>query len=98
MTGPEMKDIRFAIGEAIGRRLSLSDMAKLVGLKDYGLKPNGKHGNGQETYRRWEEGDGPSGPVAVLLELMARGVMGYDRYHDGEYFMREEIRRRLDDD
>jgi hypothetical protein len=62
MTGDQMKAIRHALGEAIGWRLSLADMAKLCGLKD-------PEGNGRETYRKWEEGEGPSGPVAMLLEL-----------------------------
>jgi transcriptional regulator with XRE-family HTH domain len=62
-----MKEIRHALGDAIGRRLSLADMAKLVGLKD-------PEGNGRDTYRKWEEGHGPSGPVATLLLLYAAGI------------------------
>jgi hypothetical protein len=42
-------------------------MAKLCGLKDPG-------GNGRKVYRGWEEGGGPSGPVAVLLSLYAAGI------------------------
>jgi hypothetical protein len=67
MTGAEMKDIRHGLSEAIGRRLSMADMAKLCGLDD----PDGK---GRLKYREWEEGDGHTGPVAVLLSLYKAGV------------------------
>jgi hypothetical protein len=67
VTGPEMKSIRHGLSEAIGRRLSLADMARLCGMKDPG-------GNGRKVYRGWEEGGGPSGPVAVLLSLYAAGI------------------------
>ena len=62
-----MKDIRHGLSEALGRRLSLADMAKLCGLKD-------PEGNGRKTYKKWEDGDGPSGPVAVVLSLYKAGV------------------------
>ncbi len=84
MTGAEMKDIRHGLSEAIGRRLSLADMAKLCGLKD-------PEGNGRDTYRKWEDGDGPSGPVAMLLSLYAAGIDV-----DVWVTMTQEIRLRLD--
>jgi hypothetical protein len=84
VTGADMKDIRHGLGEALGRRLSLEDMAKLVGLKS----PDGR---GRLTYREWEEGNGPSGPVAVLLSLYIDGIE-----YDDTGFMRQLIRRRLD--
>ncbi len=61
MTGSDMKDIRHALGEAIGRRLSLADMAKLCGLNNTEAD--------RQTYRLWENGDGPPGPIAALLSL-----------------------------
>jgi hypothetical protein len=77
MTGAEMKDIRHGLSEAIGRRLSLADMAKLCGLKDPG-------GNGRKIHREWEEGEGPSGPVAVFLSLLVRaGFTDCKRHGDG---------------
>jgi transcriptional regulator with XRE-family HTH domain len=83
MTGAEMKDIRHGLSEAIGRRLSLADMAKLCGVKD-------PEGNGKKTYRQWEEGEAPvPGPVAVLLSLIVAGI---DR--DFEFFL-AYIERRL---
>jgi hypothetical protein len=86
MTGPEMKSIRHGLSEAIGRRLSLADMAKLCGLKDPG-------GNGRDTYRKWEDGEGPSGPVAILLSLYAEALPSDFGSVD---HMLETIRRRLD--
>lgn len=88
MTGAEMKDIRHGLSEAVGRRLSLADMAKLVGLKD-------PDGNGRETYRKWEDGDGPSGPVAVLLSLLFEGVGSTTLSDEVEHFFKYHIRQRL---
>ncbi|MBR0693627.1 hypothetical protein [Bradyrhizobium lablabi] len=73
MTGEELKQLRHDLGEAIGRRLSVADMAKIVGLAPR---------NGADTWRKWEEGDGPSGPVAVLMSLIMAGI---DR--DFEFFL-----------
>jgi hypothetical protein len=66
MTGPELKQLRQDIGEAIGRSLSAADMAKLSGLAP---------GNA-DTIRKWEV-TGPSGPVAELLGILA---MASDRH------------------
>ena len=106
MTGPEFKQLRADLGEAIGRPLSAADMAKLCGLPQVG---------GADTVRRWEV-SGPSGPVAERLKVLA---MASDRYPILEKFnvfdrfdiaerdrparraefrdrMREEVRERLD--
>jgi hypothetical protein len=32
MTGSDLKQLRISLGEAIGRRLSVADMAKIAGL------------------------------------------------------------------
>lgn len=61
MTGPELKQLREDLGETIGRRLSVADMAKLCGLAP---------ANGADTWRKWEDGAGPSGPVTAQLELL----------------------------
>ena len=55
MTGAELKQLRVDLGDAIGRTLSVSDMAKLCGLA------GGK--SGADMIRRWEV-SGPSGPAA----------------------------------
>lgn len=61
MTGAELKQLRHDIGEAIGKRLSVADMARICGLAP---------ANGADTWRKWEDGAGPSGPVAAQLEIL----------------------------
>ena len=68
VTGPELKQLRTDLGEAIGRPLSAADMAKLCGLAP------GKAG--ADTIRRWEV-SGPTGPAGELLRILA---MASDRY------------------
>lgn len=105
MTGHELKRLREELGNAIGRPLSVADMAKLCGLAA---------DTGANTVRKWEV-TGPSKPVSEQLRLLA---MASDRYpildnfnifdrHDvpeterparREAFreqMRDEVRRRL---
>lgn len=67
VTGPELKQLRQDIGEAIGRPLSAADMAKLCGLEPK---------DGADTIRRWEV-TGPSGPAGKLLTILA---MASDRH------------------
>jgi hypothetical protein len=105
VTGPELRQLRGDLGDAIGRSLSAADMAKLCGLAP---------GDGADTIRRWEV-TGPSGPAAELLRILA---MASDRHPILENFnvfdrfnidekerparreafreqMRDEVRRRL---
>ena len=106
MTGPEFKQLRADLGEAIGRPLSAADMAKLCGLPQVG---------GADTVRRWEV-SGPSGPVAERLKVLAMASERYpilDKFNVFDRFdiaerdrparraefrdrMREEVRERLD--
>jgi hypothetical protein len=104
MTGAELKRLRDDLGSAIGRPLSVADMARLCGL------PPGS----ADTIRRWEV-TGPTGPAAELLRILA---MASDRHAILENFnvfdrhdvreqdrparraefrekMRDEVRRRL---
>jgi hypothetical protein len=67
VTGPELKQIRQDLGDAIGRPLSAADMAKLCGLEGR---------DGADTIRRWEV-TGPSGPAGKLLHILA---MASDRH------------------
>ena len=67
VTGPEFKQLRIDLGEAIGRPLTAADMAKLCGLPPAG---------GSDTVRRWEV-KGPIGPVAERMRILA---MASDRY------------------
>jgi hypothetical protein len=104
MTGPELRQLRTDLSEAIGRELTAADMAKLCWLSEHGA----------DTIRRWEVA-GPSGPAGELLRILA---MASDRHPILENFnvfdrhdvreqdrparkqefrekMRNEIRRRL---
>ena len=104
MTGPEFKKLRADLGSAIGRELSVTDMAKLCGL------PAGS----TDTVRRWEV-SGPSGPASELLRILAmaseehmilENFNVFDRFDIREEDrparraefrekMRDEVRRRL---
>jgi hypothetical protein len=72
VTGPELKKLRELLGEAIGRKLTHADMAKLCGLPP----------EGADTIRKWEV-SGPNGPVAELLRILA---MASDHYPILEMF------------
>jgi hypothetical protein len=104
MTGIELKQLREDLGAAIGRSLSVVDMARLCGL------PAG----GADTIRRWEV-TGPGGTAAELLRILAMASERYpilenfnvfDRFNVHEKdrparreafreMMRDEVRRRL---
>jgi hypothetical protein len=106
MTGPELKQLREDLGDAIGRPLSAADMAKLSGLVA---------SNGADTIRKWEV-TGPTGSAAELLSILAMASDRYpilDNFNVFERFnipenqrqarreefrekMRDEVRRRLD--
>lgn len=73
MTGAELKKLREHLGEAIGRPLSVHDMAKLCGLP---------HPGGSDTIRKWEV-TGPTGPVAEFLRILS---MASDHYPILEMF------------
>jgi hypothetical protein len=91
VTGAELKQFRHDLGAAISRRLSTADMARICGLAPK---------NGADTWRKWEEGDGPSGPVAVLVELLSWAAASDIEAVTAEevylrHAMRIEILRRL---
>jgi hypothetical protein len=67
LTGPELRQLRNDLGEAIGRSLTAADMAKLCGLAP---------ANGGDTIRRWEI-SGPSGPAGELLRILAMACDSY---------------------
>lgn len=81
MTGPEFKTLRADLGSAIGRELSVNDMAKLCGL------PPGS----ADTVRRWEV-SGPSGPAAELLRILAMASEKYPILDNFNVFDRFDIR------
>jgi hypothetical protein len=67
VTGPELRQLRQHLGDAIGKSLSAAEMAKLCGLAA---------SDGADTIRRWEV-TGPSGPAIELLRILA---MASDRH------------------
>ena len=68
-----MKRLREHLGEAIGRPLSVADMARLCGCEG---------SDGTDTIRKWEV-TGPTGPVAELLRILS---MASDHYPIMEMF------------
>jgi hypothetical protein len=68
LTGAELKQLRHDLGDAIGMRLSVADMAKICGLAP---------ANGADTWRKWEDGAGPSGPVASLMSILQLASTSY---------------------
>src|SRR6188768_2161038 len=105
MTGHELKQLRQDLADAIGRPLSVADMAKLCGLAADA---------GANTVRKWEV-TGPSKQVAEQLRVLAmasdrhpildnfnifdrHNVPERERPQRREAFreqMRDEVRRRL---
>ena len=105
MTGPELKQLRTDLGDAIGRSLSVADMAKLCGLPG---------SDGPDTIRRWEV-TSPGGTATELLRILAMASDRYpildnfnvfDRFNIDEKerparreafreMMRDEVRRRI---
>jgi hypothetical protein len=81
MTGAELKQLRLDLGEAIGRPLSVADMAKLSGLQP---------GTGADTIRKWEV-RGPSGPAAKLLGILAMASNRYPILENFNVFERFNI-------
>ena len=105
MTGHELKQLRADLGDAIGRPLSVADMAKLCGLAADA---------GANTVRKWEV-TGPSKQVAEQLRVLAMASDRHPILHNFNIFdrhnvpeperparreafreqMRDEVRRRL---
>jgi hypothetical protein len=60
MTGPELRQLRADLSEALGRQLSPADMAKLCGMP----------ASNAEMIRRWEV-SGPTDAAAKQLRILA---------------------------
>src|SRR5205814_3062231 len=84
VTGPELKQLRQDLGEAIGRPLSAIDMAKLCSLEP---------GDGPDTIRRWEI-TGPSGPASKLLRILAMASDRHPILEDFNIFDRWDVDER----
>ncbi|MGY4474310.1 hypothetical protein [Bradyrhizobium sp. USDA 3364] len=81
MTGPELRKLREHLGEAIGRKLTVADMAKLCGLTGAG---------GAEKLRRWEV-TGPPAKVAGLLRVLAMASEHYPILEKFDVFDRHDV-------
>ncbi|MFO1109589.1 MAG: hypothetical protein U1E61_10425 [Bradyrhizobium sp.] len=81
MTGPEFRQLRIDLGEAIGRPLSAADMARLCGLPPAG---------GADTIHRWEV-KGPVGPVAERLRILAMASERYPILEKFNVFDRHDV-------
>lgn len=97
MTGEQLKKLREDLGEAIGQRLTVADVAKICGMSPK---------SGPDQIRKWERGDEkPSGPVSGLVSILAWASVRHDIPHElgvtpsGAQFtrelMRKEVLRRL---
>src|SRR5690349_7993575 len=73
MTGPELKQLRNDLSDAIERKLTAADMAKLCALPEQG---------GADTIRRWEV----SGPTPAATKLLRVLAMASERYPIMEKF------------
>ena len=73
MTGPELKQLRADLSDALERKLTPADMAKLCGLPEKG---------GGDTMRRWEV----SGPMPEATKLLRVLAMASERYPILEHF------------
>jgi hypothetical protein len=101
VTGPELKQLREHLGEAVGRPLTPAEMAKIVGLPA---------ADGADTIRKWEV-TGPSNPARELFRILAMAPIlemfnVFDRHDVPEKErparrqafraqMRDDVRRRL---
>ncbi|QOZ37009.1 hypothetical protein [Bradyrhizobium sp. CCBAU 53421] len=81
MTGPELKKLREHLGEALGRKLTVADMAKLCGLPA---------ADGAEKFRRWEV-TGPTAKVAALLRVLAMASEQYPILEKFDVFDRHDV-------
>lgn len=81
MTGPELKLLRQRLGEAIGRPLTVADMARLCGLPA---------AEGNDTIRRWEV-SGPSAEAAATLSILAMASEHYPILEKFNVFDRHDI-------
>lgn len=73
MTGAEFKQLRSDLSDALERKLTAADMAKLCGLPEKG---------GADTIRRWEV----SGPTAEATKVLGVLAMASERYPIPEKF------------
>lgn len=82
MTGPELKQLRNDLSDALARKLTAADMAKLCGLPEKG---------GADTIRRWEV-SGPTPAVTKVLRVLAMASDNYPILETFDIFNRHDVR------
>ena len=82
MTGPELKQLRDDLSEAIERKLTAADMAKLCGLPEQ---------DGADTIRRWEV-RGPTLAATKVLRVLAMASERYPILEKFDIFDRHDVR------
>lgn len=82
MTGPELKQLRSDLSDALARKLTAADMAKLCGLPENG---------GADTIRRWEV-SGPTPAVTKVLRVLAMASERYPILEKFDVFDRHDVR------
>jgi hypothetical protein len=81
MTGPELKQLRADLSDAIGRPLSAADMAKLCGLP------------AADTIRRWEV-SGPDEQAEKVLRVLAMASDRHPILENFNVFDRYDVREK----
>jgi len=82
MTGPELKQLRADLSDAIARKLTAADMAKLCALPEKG---------GADTIRRWEV-SGPTLAATKVLRVLAMASERYPILDKFDIFDRHDVR------
>jgi hypothetical protein len=82
MTGPELKQLRKDLSDALARQLSAADMAKLCGLPEKG---------GAETILRWEV-SGPTASATKVLRVLAMASERHPILQAFDIFDRHDVR------
>ena len=81
MTGPELKQLRNDLSDALERKLTAADMARLCGLPEQG---------GADTIRRWVRGPTPS--ATKVLRVLAMASERYPIMEKFDVFDRHDVR------
>ena len=82
MTGPELKQLRADLSDALERKLTAADMARLCGLPEKG---------GADTIRRWEV-SGPTPSATKVLRVLAMASERYPILEKFDIFDRHDVR------
>ncbi|WP_426411111.1 hypothetical protein [Bradyrhizobium ganzhouense] len=82
MTGPELKQLRADLSDAIARKLTAADMAKLCALPEK---------SGADTIRRWEV-SGPTQAATKVLRVLAMASERYPILEKFDIFDRHDVR------